>query len=180
MDSSEGGTGSTSEVRRRKESFPSSGRNMTTRAPKTSSASVGGGSGGFENPGFPGELAGQAVQSFGAGLANGGVGRVLLEPSSLGADDQRDDQHTGEGKHILIVGDGERQVGRNAEKIEGGDAQKGRSHGDPAAAAHGDHDHADEVQHGEVGGRQGVAQEHRGDGGDAHDGDRQKRLAYGS
>ena len=64
----------------------------------------GGGSGGLKNAGFPGELARQAVQGFGASLANGGMGRVVSKSRGLGADHQRDDQHPGEGKHVLIIG----------------------------------------------------------------------------
>ena len=126
----------------------------------------GGGSGGLKNTGFGGEPAGQTVQGFGAGLAHGGLARVLPQSGGLGADDQRDRQHPGKGEDVLIIGDGEGQIRRHAKEVEGRDAQKRSGYGDPAAAAHGDGHHPAQIDHGEIGGGQGIAQEHRGDGGD--------------
>jgi len=45
-------------------------------------------------------------------------------------------------------------------KIEGRHTQKRDSYRDPAAAAHGHGHHPAQVNHGEIGGSQGVAQEH--------------------
>ena len=110
----------------------------------------------------PGDLQ-QGVDAAGAGqLAAHGVERrrlLLAVMSRLGlrprahreaADDEPDDQHHGEGEQIADVADREREVRRDEEEVEGGDAQHGRQQRRAAAGSHGDHDDAEQIDHDQV------------------------------
>jgi hypothetical protein len=67
------------------------------------------------------------------------------------ADHQRGQQHADEGQQVLRIGDRQRQARRHEKEIERGHAKKRQQHAGPAPQLHRGEDHAEQIQHHEVG-----------------------------
>ena len=97
-----------------------------------------------------GQLAAHGVERGGPLLAvMGGLG-LRARPHGEAADDEADDQHHREREQVADVANGEREVGRDEEEVEGGHAEHGGHQRGPPAGAHGHQHDAQQVDHDQV------------------------------
>jgi hypothetical protein len=113
------------------------------------------------------QLARHFVQQPGVRLALAGARRAVPLARHQLAGHQADDQHHGKGDQVFHIRDGKRQMRLDKEKIKQGHRQHRRQRRRATAVAQRGPQHAQQVEHHQIGGVQHAAQRQRqhGDGG---------------